>query len=155
MRFFGLVLVCAAFVATPTGAQQSRSDGGFLYDACAPLAAGREDLSDVKPVDRDKVGFCLGYIHAAHSALSKLHDGYFKTLPDYGQLTNEAFAKRWLVSQLLLGSDVCFPDNVRPKVLAMLISKEGKENPQNLTMDMFTFAGLAFESGFPCLRRLP
>ena len=130
-------------------AQQARTDGAYLYEGCIVLASEPEDFSrPLNPKELSKAMFCLGYVHAIHAALVKIHE-YYKTFPNYGSWKDETFVTGWSASQALLASDVCFPDKVRPKTLAMIIVKYGKEHPEDLTKNMFVFAGFAFQSSYP------
>jgi hypothetical protein len=146
---------CAVMMVLTTAtslAQQARNDGAALYEACNVVASAPEDLSNVKQLELTKAMFCVGYLHASHAALLKIHEHYKSLLQNYGHWKDETFVKGWFASQLLLAPDVCFPKNVRPKTLAMIISKYGKEHPETLTQDMYLFVGYAFQSAYPPTR---
>jgi len=131
-------------------AQQTRNDGAFLYEACSVVASAPGDPPKISPELLPKAMFCFGYLHAIHAALLKIHDYYKWTFPTYGQWkTDETFVNGWLATQVLLAADVCFPNNMRTKTLAMIISKYGKEHPEDLTKNMFDFAGFVFQSAYP------
>jgi Rap1a immunity proteins len=142
----GILMV---LMITKTLAQQARNDGAYLYEACNVVASAPEDLSNLNGFEMFKAAFCLGYLRALQAALLRLYDDFKATMPKYGQWKDENFVKGWLSSQILLGADVCFPQEVRPKTLAMIISKYGKDNPNQLSSDMFLFAGWALQSAYP------
>jgi hypothetical protein len=93
--------------------------------------------------------YCVGYLTALHSALQRIHADYRRQFANYGNMKDEAFVKGWFAAQILLGPDVCFPSKILPKTMAMIIAKHGREHPNELTSDMFTFAGLAFMEAYP------
>jgi hypothetical protein len=151
----GWGMLCAVVVVLIAGSasgQQARNDGAYLYEACSPLASAPEDLSRTSPQELTKAMFCVGYIHASHAALLRIHEHYKSIFPSYGQWKDQTFVLGWIATQVLLAPDVCFPSNVRPKTLAMIISKYGKEHPEELTRDMFVFAASAFQSAYPASR---
>jgi hypothetical protein len=153
-------IICAAImlVVTTGHTQQARNDGAFLYEQCNVLASAREDLSDVTGLDFGKAMFCAGYLRAIFTTLTRVHEYYKSMMPKYGDWnTKDAkFALGWAANQVLLASDVCFPKGgVRPKTLAMIIAKFAKEHPEQLSSDMFVFAGSAFQDSYPPNKCVP
>jgi hypothetical protein len=142
--------VMMALMATVAQAQKARNDAASLYEDCNVLASAHEDLSNIRGLEMTKAMFCVGYLHAIHDALIRVHDHYKSIFPNYGHWNDDqTFLNGWLSAQILLAPDVCFPKEIRPKTLAMIIAKFGKEHPEKLTMDMFLFASLAFQSSYP------
>jgi Ssp1 endopeptidase immunity protein Rap1a len=145
--------ICAVvmmLIPASASAQQARSDGAYLYEGCIVLASEPEDFSRaLNPKQFSKAMFCLGYVHAIHAALVRIHERYYKSFPNYGNWKDETFVGGWFAEQISLAPDVCFPNKVVPKTLAMIIVKYGKEHPEDLTKDMFVFAGFAFQSTYP------
>jgi hypothetical protein len=130
-------------------AQQVRSDGTSLYERCGPAAS--VDLADLKGADFTKATSCLSYLVAVHAALSRIHEYYQTTMPNYGNWTDEAFFEQWSARQRMLAPDVCFPAQITPKMLAMTIAGYGKAHPEELVKyDRFDFAGRAFARAYPC-----
>jgi len=142
------VVVFVMLINTEASAQQGRHDGAFLYEACNALASAPEDLANVTSGQMFKAAWCGGYLTALHAELTKLHE-YYKAFPNYGHWGDDDITKKYLASQLMLGADVCFPKDVRPKTLAMIISEYGRKNPNQLSSDMSLFAGWALQSAYP------
>jgi len=149
------ILSAAIFflAATTAQAQQAGGDGDgvSLYDRCTAAASAAEDLSNLKGADLTKATTCLSYLVAVHAALSHVHQYYKSTMLNYGNWTDETFHKEWVANQVLLAPDVCFPDQITPKTLAMVISGYGKQHPQDLTkLDRFDLAAAALANAYPC-----
>lgn len=142
------------FAAATAQAQQragNESEGASFYDRCTAAASASDDLSNLKGAELTKATTCLSYLVAVHAALTHVHQFYKSTMLNYGNWTDEAFHKEWLANQVLLAPDVCFPDQVTPKALAMILAKYAKEHPNDLTkLDRFDLAGAAFVNAFPC-----
>lgn len=146
-----LCIAAMVLTASEAKAEQAPNSGASLYEDCKIVASARQDLSDLRPADQTPLGFCVGYLTAAHTALVQIHS-YHKTMPNYGNWQNERFVKGWVASQLLLAPDICFPKNINVKTLAMILVKYGRQHPENLTSDMFKFVGYAFSDAYPAGR---
>lgn len=138
-------------VATLAQAQGSNSASN-LYETCNALAEAPEDLSDLNGQELINAVLCGAYVDAVHAALYRIHAYLKGTLRDYGNFKDEVFVKGWIASQALLAPDVCFPETIKPKILAMIISKYGKEHPEQLSDDSFWFAARAFVEAYPLTR---
>jgi hypothetical protein len=121
-----------------------------LYEDCSVLAAASADLSDVKQHKMESVVFCLGYLQATRAALERIHRNYTTQFPNYGHWDDRDFVASWIVAQVISDAqDVCFPEHINTKILAMILSKYGKEHPEKLTIGMFDFASEAFKAAYP------
>ena len=149
------ILSAAIFFLAATTAQAQQAgrdgDGASLYDRCTAAASASEDLSNLKGAELTKATTCLSYLVAVHAALSHVHQYYKSTMLNYGNWTDETFHKEWVANQVLLAPDVCFPDQITPKTLAMVLSGYGKQHSQDLVkLDRFDLAAAAFANAYPC-----
>jgi hypothetical protein len=141
-----------ALLATALHAEDARNNGADIYEACSVLASSVGDPpTSLKGNDYFHAMFCAGFVSATYTVLLRVHEHYKNTLQNYGRWNDEKFVKGWAASQLTLGFDVCFPEEkMRPKILAMIISKYGKEHPEDMAhVNSFDFAGAAFQSSYP------
>jgi hypothetical protein len=133
---------------------QTNKNASFLVDQCRPLASLRGDdqsaIAKSAPGDFAKIAYCSGFLEALFYKLQQNHDLYSAMFPDLRLLkTDEAFAKRYVATVLLIGLDVCVPHALTPRIAAMIIEKHAREHPEELTNDMVSFANVAFASAYP------
>ena len=149
------IIYAAIFLLAAATAQAQQAgkdgDGVSLYDRCTAAASAADDLSNLKGAELTKATTCLSYLVAVHAALSHVHSFYKSTMLNYGNWTDETFHKEWVANQVLLAPDVCFPDQITPKTLALVLSGYGKQHLQDLTkLDRFDLAASAFVNAYPC-----
>lgn len=144
--------LCALICTSGTSPAQTAEaqTGAYVYEACQALAVFRP--SSLENPNPSAVGFCIGYVRAAHSALIRVHN-FYQSLPGYGDPKNEAFLTRWIALQITLGADVCLPNGLNPVDLARAIERFGRENPDQLNADAYMFTALALQTTYPCLDR--
>jgi hypothetical protein len=147
-----LAILVLITLAMPVYAEEAaRNDGAFLYEACLPLANAAEDLSDLSPSNLWKVGYCIGYTTSQYTTLQRLHSRWYATREGYGDMANtNSWGEQWAASQVVVGPDSCFPGTIRPKTIAMILTKEAREHPEQLTLPMLDFAQFALSEAFPC-----
>ena len=132
-------------------AQPARENGVTLADRCAAAAAAPADLSSLKGESFGKATTCLSYLVAAHAALSRVHQYYQSTMPNYGNWNDAAFYEQWSMRQRMLAPDVCFPADVTPKALAAAVVTFAKAHADELkSYENFDLAARAFATAYPC-----
>ena len=98
----------------------------------------------------ESVAFCLGYLQATRAALERIHRNYRTQFPNYGNWDDRDFVASWIAAQVISeAQDICFPEEISIKILAVILSQYGKEHPEKLTKNMFDFASVAFVSAYP------
>jgi hypothetical protein len=69
------------------------------------------------PGDVIKMTYCVGFLDALIASLEKNHFLYRAILPDPKLLqTDQATAKRYIATTLLIGPDACFPDGLKTAI---------------------------------------
>jgi len=148
------VSACVTLLATcGSGLAGENSDssflyenGLFLYEICTPKTSA-DDPSNLELIMASE---CVGFLVATHTALDTVHK-YYTTLPTYERRKEAESSDRWNKTEAALTPDVCFPDSVRPNILAKAVVKYGNDHPDLLTkVDAFNFASSAFLDAFPC-----
>jgi hypothetical protein len=93
--------------------------------------------------------YCVGFLDSFSVTLRKVSE-YFDAVFGDKTLTDEETVRKYLGISLFLAPRACLPENVTPRILAIVLLKYGRDHPRELTDDMYHFAGRAFSSTYSC-----
>lgn len=138
-----------AIFLLPTFCMAAPISSTELIQHCSPLA---NQTGAKIPVERTTQAFyCAGFIEALTFSLKKIHQYYQASFPNLTYpIRDQATANRYIATSVLLGPDVCFPQQLTPQIVARIIVKYGRDNPAKLTELPWDFASSALLNAYPC-----
>lgn len=150
-------LISAFFALTGASAVQhpaidapKLSSAEYLYLACEHTSFTQPPIETATVNDAN---FCAGSLVMLLPALTSLHIFYearFKNKIDARNDKEEA--ARYILMTSAIGADACPPGDISVNTASLIVVKFGREHPEALSWTAFQFAGMAFQSTYPCNR---
>ena len=135
MRF--LVIL---FLLIPLPANAAETGSATLIDECQKISRGSPSAQ-----------YCTGFLQGLIPGLRKLHS-YYNVMFRNFKFNDVDVAFRYMSMGLVLGPDLCLPDDLTIQQTALALTKYAREHPEELKSSEYDFASKALLQTFNCNR---
>ena len=99
-----------------------------------------------------EIGFCMGTVQSAFMYLGKIHRDYYMIMfPNITYpIKDQSTADRYISAMIMIGPNICFPQEVSTAILASVVANYAKKNPEKLSKDGFNFTVDALSNIYSC-----